>query len=285
MNLHFFEWGPKSGTPPAPATPTLLFLHGMGGTGAIWRAIAAQLEDHFLCIAPDQRAHGESRPVPPGEDTLFKATDYARDVKQLIETQGWRDVIVIGHSMGARNALALGHLCVGQPGLIRRVVCVDIGMKGAWGGGMGKPLAEFLENLPREFNDRKVMRDYLFANCPDASIAQYLSAVAKNVAATDEPERIVFPFDHEDVVETIRQANQSQQDSIPAWAVELARIGTPVMFLHGATSKVWPKADYDAQKAQYESEGIEFQTWENCGHGLPFEQRAKFVEFVKGIAN
>lgn len=284
MNLHLNEWFPRGNFSPAGRSPTFLFLHGMGGTGSIWRPIAAQLEDVYYCVAPDQRGHGQSRPVPTAEKNLWRATDYAQDLKQLFEERDWRDVTVIGHSMGARTSLALGHLFLSDPGRLRQVVCVDIGLKGAWGGGMGRPLADFLENLPREFADRKTMRDYLFAHCPDPAIAQYLSAVAKNLAPAGAAERWGFPFDHEDVVATIHQANAGQQDSIPVWTMELVGAGVPVTYLRGETSRVWSKEDYEAQRNQYRHPLLQFQEWENCGHGLPFEQRARFVEFVKSLA-
>src|SRR5687768_17719997 len=41
--------------------PKILLLHGMGGTGALWRPLAAALEDHFEILAPDQRGHGGSQ--------------------------------------------------------------------------------------------------------------------------------------------------------------------------------------------------------------------------------
>ena len=94
----------------------------------------------------------------------------------------------------------------------------------------------------------------------------------------------MFPFDHEDVVATIHQANAGQQDSLPVWTMELVQAGVPVTFLRGATSRVWSQADYDDQRSRYVHPLLAFEEWENAGHGLPFEQRARFVEFLKGLA-
>src|SRR6201987_2660632 len=86
MELHFFKWMPRSNVQSTELSrKMLIFLHGMGGTGQIWRPIAASLEEEFLCIAPDQRGHGQSRPIPASEANSFHASDYAKDIVQLIE--------------------------------------------------------------------------------------------------------------------------------------------------------------------------------------------------------
>ena len=99
MNLNFYRWMPQS----APSQ-TLVFLHGMGGTGYIWRPIAAQLEDSLDCLAPDQRGHGLSRPVPALEQNLFHAEDYARDVSRLLVELKIDSYFLIGHSIINRNS-------------------------------------------------------------------------------------------------------------------------------------------------------------------------------------
>lgn len=274
MKLNFFNWFPKEdltkdGVSPIP----LVFLHGMGGTGQIWRPIAAQLEEQFSCIAPDQRGHGMSRPVPESEAHQFHASDYARDVSLLLQSLNIERYFLIGHSMGVRTALALAHL---EPKKVAGLIAVDIGITSAWGGGIGIPLASFLEKLPRSFASRVELKDYCMAHCPDPAIAQYLTAVSKKVSET--PESWVFPFDHESLVETIRQANEAP---IEFWLREILAAGVPTSFLRGTRSQVWLKPDYEEQRSRIEHPLLEFQEWQDCGHGLPFEQRAKFVEFIR----
>ncbi len=294
MKLHFFQWPTLS----ARSSETLIFLHGMGGTGQIWRPVAAQLEDDFLCIAPDQRGHGKSRPVLEAEKNAFHAEDYAQDVSELINglsLPATTDVSVnsapaqrvwlIGHSMGVRTALALAHL---NPERVKGIIAIDIGLTQQWGGGIGKPLADFIQKLPRTFSSKTSLREYLFAHCPDASIAQYLSAVAKEVGnangAISSPtqETWVFPFDHEALVMTIQEADEAP---IEEWVKEIARANIRTLFLRGAQSKVWLKSDYESQKAKFLAEfphgPLTFEEWENCGHGLPFEQRARFIAKIR----
>jgi pimeloyl-ACP methyl ester carboxylesterase len=249
----------------------------MGGTGRIWRPIASALEDHFDCIAPDQRGHGGSRTVPSGEENRFHAEDYARDVSQLLRELGVSRYLLIGHSMGVRTALALAR---SEPERVRKLIAIDIGLTQEWGGGIGIPLAKFIETLPESFHDRKTMKEHLSKHCPDPAIAQYLSAVAQMTKS--EPETWTFPFDHRALVQTIHQANQAPLSS---WLREILDAGVPAWFLRGARSRVWSKEDYESQKAELAHPLLHFEEWENCGHGLPFEQRARMVELIRKLAN
>jgi pimeloyl-ACP methyl ester carboxylesterase len=269
----------------------------MGGTAYIWRPIAAQLEDELICIALDQRGHGMSRPVPDSEPH-YHALDYAKDVLQTVEDLGIEKFFLIGHSMGVRTALAVAHL---EPKKIAGLIAVDIGITSDWGGGIGLPLATFLQNLPKTFLSRTELKDYVFKQCPDPAIAQYLTAVAKKVLtsevdqipddgpvvlnakeviSTTDPEVWIFPFDHEALVKTIYDANAAP---LGEWVMQIVNAGVPATFLRGANSKVWSKVDYEAQRKEYVHPLLHFEEWENCGHGLPFEQRARFVEFIRNF--
>jgi len=288
MELHFFKWMPRDTSQGNTVKTTkplklLLFLHGMGGTGHIWRPIAAALEDDFLCVAPDQRGHGLSRPIPASEENLFHSEDYANDVFTLIQKLNDEyapsQIFLIGHSMGVRTALATAKLMITDSALaalLKGVVAVDIGLQSKWGGGIGEPLASFIRALPESFPDRITMRNYLFAHCPDPAIAQYLAAVAKNSGA--QKEIWIFPFDHESLVQTILQADESP---IEEWVQQICSAGIPLLALRGANSKVWLKEDYEKSRITLANPLLTFEEWPNCGHGLPFEQRARFIERVR----
>ncbi len=93
--------------------PRVVFLHGMGGTGALWRPIAAGLEDHFEILAPDQRGHGASRvtATPGGRDApSYTPLDYGRDVVETLDALKFHPTWIVGHSMGVRTACAAAYL-------------------------------------------------------------------------------------------------------------------------------------------------------------------------------
>ncbi len=278
MNLNFSRWHKHSDPGIAPAG-AVVFLHGMGGTGQIWRPIAAALEEEWDCIAPDQRGHGGSRPVPESERERFHAEDYAKDVSELLESLGIAHYWIVGHSMGVRTALALARR---EPEKTAGITAIDIGVTSDWGGGIGIPLADFIQTLPETFPDRTSMRSHLFARCPDPAIAQYLSAVARNIGkkTPEEPEAWVFPFEHAALVKTIHQAHRAP---LRDWLLECLGHGIPVEFLRGADSKVWKKEEFEEQKSTIRHPLLQFHEWEGCGHGLPFEQRARFTTHLRSV--
>lgn len=83
--------------------PTLLFLHFFGGSGSTWAECAAILAgEGFPCLTPDLRGFGDSRTVG---DFSFAAN--VRDVRAICDSLAGEEVILIGHSMGGKIALAV----------------------------------------------------------------------------------------------------------------------------------------------------------------------------------
>jgi pimeloyl-ACP methyl ester carboxylesterase len=254
-------------------TPTLIFLHGMGGTGQIWRPIAAHFEDRYSVICPDQRGHGKStltnavnQPFTPeafAED-IFE-TFFSTDATEKISTPAW----IIGHSMGSRTAAAFAGL---YPQWVSGLVLIDLGLTGAAGGGIGEILSLFLEKLPPTFPTRGEARDFLALHCPDPSIAQYLLAVSPINLKSGE---LTFPFQREALLRTIHQA--LHRETAPDVRKFSLSTGRPVKVLHGATSRVYETDAYLRDQASFQDlENVEFKEFSGTGHGLPFEKRSEF---------
>ncbi|MBV9582998.1 MAG: alpha/beta hydrolase [Chloroflexi bacterium] len=93
FDLHYWEW-PGS-------EPTLVCLHPSGHYGRIWERVAQQLAPRFHVLAPDQRGHGDSSQPPDGN----AAEDYAADVEALAAARGLDQIVLVGHSLGARTAM------------------------------------------------------------------------------------------------------------------------------------------------------------------------------------
>jgi pimeloyl-ACP methyl ester carboxylesterase len=272
MILHINSYPRDPETFGSPGRTKLLFLHGMGGNGTLWRPIAATLEDQADILCPDQRGHGSSR-TSPGE-TDFGPLDFAEDVRETCASVGFSPAWVIGHSMGVRTACGYAKL---SPDSVLGLVLVDLGFSGAAGGGVGDLLAVFLRDLPSTFASRAEARDFLAKHCPDPAIAQYLLAVAKVDLKTGA---ITFPFEQESLLKTIEASRGSETGP---WMEEFARTtGKPVKVLRGVNSEVYLKEDFEKEQARAAGiPNIEFLEFEGAGHGLPFEIRPKFVELLR----
>jgi pimeloyl-ACP methyl ester carboxylesterase len=267
MQLAYHQWGSKT-------HEKLIFLHGMGGTGALWRPIAANLEEEFCILSPDQRGHGKSAsPSSPSESPTYRPIDFGQDIIDTVEALDFKPYWLIGHSMGVRSAVAAAHL---KPAYARGLILVDLGFSGMAGGGLGEGLAKFLRKLPLHFASRTEARDYMTAHAPDPSMGQYLMAVS---VPDTEKGGIRFPFERDALIETIYSARDF---SVRDWVHELARDGMPILVLRGAQSLVWSKEEFEAEKASAQGiPSLVFEEIEGTGHGLPFEKRAEFLARIK----
>ncbi len=252
----------------------ILLLHGMGGTGALWRPIASRLEKHWTLLAPDQRGHGKSQI----QDTLATYTpeDYGKDLVDTVEKSGFSPCWVIGHSMGVRTACAFAYL---KPKWIKGLVLIDLAFTGVAGGGIGDGLGHFLAKLPMKFKSRQNASDFMSHECPDPSISRYLMAVSVQLPpSSSHPGEITFPFDKEALLATIRAARGS---SIRPWIESLGQQKIPVLVLRGESSPVWTHEEFEAEKircAVFPS--LVFEEFPGAGHGLPFEKRIEFIERI-----
>jgi len=104
--------------------PPMLCLHGRWGRGETWSDLVTRYRDRYRIIAPDQRGHGLSgRP-----EVRYAPEDMAEDAHELLRALGAAPAIVVGHSMGARNA---GFLAALHPEAVRAVALLDCGAEGS----------------------------------------------------------------------------------------------------------------------------------------------------------
>jgi pimeloyl-ACP methyl ester carboxylesterase len=78
-----------------PAKPTLVFIHGAGGSSATWQNQVKALKDRANTVALDLPGHGRSK--GPGRD---KVADYARAVVDFMAEIGAPRPVPVGLSMG-----------------------------------------------------------------------------------------------------------------------------------------------------------------------------------------
>lgn len=83
--------------------PTVLLLHGLGMQSAIWAPQVEGLAQDYDVVTPDMLGHGKST-LPPADPLL---SDYAEQVRSLMDALGIARAHVAGHSMGALISLEL----------------------------------------------------------------------------------------------------------------------------------------------------------------------------------
>lgn len=114
LRFHFLEWG-------EPDAPPLVLLHGGHQSAHSWDLVSLHLAQRYRVLALDQRGHGDSE-WP--RDAAYSNHAMALDAEAFIAELGLQRPIVIGHSMGARNAMLLTRR---NPSRLRALAVVDVG--------------------------------------------------------------------------------------------------------------------------------------------------------------
>ncbi len=92
IQLSYLEW--NQGKEP------LLLLHGLADNALVWSSLGDRLAADYHIIAPDMRGHGESS--KPDSDYTF--TSAIADLEALMDSLGWKNAHVIGHSWSGKLA-------------------------------------------------------------------------------------------------------------------------------------------------------------------------------------
>lgn len=96
---------------------TVVFIHGLGVDGSLWRKVVADLEDSFRCVVPDWPIGAHTIAMNPGADLTPRGV--ARLVAEFLEALELRDVTLVANDTGG----ALAQLVVTQnPERIGRLV-------------------------------------------------------------------------------------------------------------------------------------------------------------------
>lgn len=113
MELFFRKYG--------EAAPPLVIVHGLYGSSDNWVAIARDLSDRFEVWVVDQRNHGQS----PHSD-IHDYPSMREDLRELMDNQGIKKAILIGHSMGGKTVMSFAEA---WPERVGALVSVDIAPK------------------------------------------------------------------------------------------------------------------------------------------------------------
>lgn len=137
--------------------PLLMLLHGITANARVWDPIAEALADRYRVVAVDQRGHGLSESPESG----YGAEEFAQDVRALVEDLDSGPAVVLGHSMGARNALVAASRHVGAV-----VACVAIEFTPGIEPHIFDALDQRIATGIRRFTSLEEVRAYLAARYP-----------------------------------------------------------------------------------------------------------------------
>ncbi len=251
-----------------------VFLHGLMGFLNNWRTVISHLESTECCLAFDQRGHGRSLKT----ETRYAPENYANDLKMILDELGWDQVILVGHSMGGKNALNFGSRF---PERLLKLVIEDISPAQDIDGW--KYYADLLAAVPAPFANRTQARQFFQGefktkvksrNSIDV-ISAYLYA---NMTDLDDGQ-VGWRFSPEAIIASARQARATDH-----WA-EVQALKTPTLWIRGAQSQELSRENFD--KILSMNRVIQGAEVAGAGHWVHSEQALSFVaeirQFVGGF--
>ncbi len=135
------SWGPAAGKP-------VLALHGWLDNAHSFVPVAdaflqSPLSQSHRLIALDWAGHGWSDHRPPGN--YYPFVDYVYDIWQLCELQGWQQIDIIAHSMGAFAANMLAGI---DPDRVASLLSIEAF------GLLATPSSETAQDIRKGFKSR-----------------------------------------------------------------------------------------------------------------------------------
>ena len=116
--LSKYEVEPVSGiafTEKGKSDQTLLFIHGLGSNRYAWLGNFTYFSNNYHCIAIDLPNYGDSTKG----DHNFSVEFFKERINVFCREKSLKNVILIGHSMGAQIAV---HLAINKPVLYKRLI-------------------------------------------------------------------------------------------------------------------------------------------------------------------
>ncbi|MCE3010677.1 MAG: alpha/beta hydrolase [Proteobacteria bacterium] len=245
-----------------------VFLHGLMGYGLNWRKIATSLASTERVLTFDQRGHGQSlKPL-----TGYAPEDYADDLALILEELGWTQVILVGHSMGGRNAIMFAHKF---PEKVERLVIEDIGPD-------SRPDApEYYRTLlglvPTPFKNKLRAKEFFMNEFPvlarnydqPQTLGSYFySNIIERADGTAD-----WRFSKEAMIMTVVQGRAQDH-----WK-ELRALPMPTLVIRGENSKDLTREVF--QRMALSNPMIQGKEVAQSGHWVHYDQPEVFIKLLK----
>jgi N-formylmaleamate deformylase len=232
--------------------PPLVIVPGITMPAACVEFLALPLSERHRVVSVDPRGRGLSEQPDSG----YELTTYADDLAALIAALGLERPIVLGHSMGARIAAALGAYHPRVPGA---VILADPPLTGPGRAPYPVPIDPYVDSLRKA--KKGATADDMRPAFPTWS-DEHLELRAKWLGTCSEAA----------VVETYERFHTEDVH------VLLPRIEAPVLFVYGAESPVVPpEALPEVHRLLPRAR---FAAVERAGHMIPWDNLDDFVAVV-----
>jgi len=250
----------------SPGATPILILHGLSFFSYDWIEPAGALAMGREVVAMDMRGFGDSDFSPGGDYSLAAS---AGDTIALLDHLGWPKVVLVGHSMGGRNA---AYCAAENPGRMKALVLVDYSPENAPAGS--KRVRTQVAGTPDTFESVDAAMLY-FKNDPDeqskrARFEAYLRKVEGGYAIKRDP---YFREQFRRALET----GQHPKLGVDMWQT-LGRLQCPTLVVRGSRSDMFaPDTVAKVRGANSRIRVVEV----DAGHNIAVENREGFLSAVR----
>jgi non-heme chloroperoxidase len=260
-NGHRFEIA-RQGPRQSNSTTVLLLLHGITDSWRSFEPVMPLLPSAWQVLAMTQRGHGGSDKPLRG----YRTRDFASDAALLLRDLGVERAVVVGHSMGAANAM---RLAIDHPSRVAGLVAA-----GAFASFADKPeLHHFVREQIEPLSDP----------VPRA----LADAFQRDTLAQPVAESLISRM----VDESLRVPARVWRDAFAGlldddFGAELRRIVAPTLLIAGARDAFVPASDTTRLARLLPHARV--SRWDSAGHAMHWEEPARFarelVHFVGEVA-
>jgi N-formylmaleamate deformylase len=245
IRIHYLAYG--------QGDVNLVIVPGITSPAITWEFVSEELARDYRVYTMDVRGRGLSDKPSFG----YLLPDYASDTAGLIEALGLDPPVVLGHSMGARIAAALGAL---HPNAAGPLIVVDPPLTGPGREPYPFPLDVYVDALHEA--QAGATADDMRAYFPTWTDEQ-LQVRAEWLATCDETA----------VVDTYE--NFAREDFFGYWK----RLRPPLLFLYGEESPVVPRSGVEEIGAT--NPAAEIVDVPSAGHMIPWDNLPGFLGEVR----
>lgn len=236
------------------AKPTVILLHGLGGSAENWQFTIPALATQFHVIAPDQIGFGKSdKPL-----LKYRVATYVDFLDKFMAELKIEKASLVGNSMGG---WVTGLMAIKYPNRVEKIVLADAA--GIIPANVNTDEIYQLNNSTRDeirANLKRIFANPLLQN-NEALIDQFMTA---RIAANDG-------YTINSLIESIRRKEDFLNE-------RLAEIKKPTLIIWGKQDGLLPVSD--AAVFNKGIAGSQVVIFDQCGHAPQFEKAADFNKEV-----
>jgi pimeloyl-ACP methyl ester carboxylesterase len=210
----------------AAKSAPVLILHGLSYFSYDWIGIAAELAAGREVVAMDMRGFGDSTWSPSRD---YAVPTMAGDIVALLDHLGWQRAILVGHSMGGRNA---SYCAAKNPARVAGLVLADYSPENAPAGS--KRVTDMVAGQPDVFGSvDEAMRHFgVPKDSPKrARFEAYLRPVPGGV-------QVKRDLHFRDQFRRVKETGERPQQGVDMWQV-LGEVACPTLVVRGAQSDMF----------------------------------------------